>query len=245
MDTNLTDLYPIATILKQLPKGVNTFSLTTSFHGGVNMNHPYGLYGVNEKMAKDLFKKIDEYFTDSNKKIYDAIDKEKYGLPDYETFMAYAKQEAEDPENLTELFGRKHLFLNDMFYSKKLKYTEPQELWHIFNSFSFKYDMLNTLKETMRLPQYRPLDCDLDNPKFKALKPHVIDIEVSFHNHCTTTTSLLKTYYFKLNDETMEWLNKHNDIYDFDKLDDLAFYIDKKCVFSSFTHERFFDNIEN
>jgi hypothetical protein len=245
MNNDMSDILPIGAILSQLPKEVDTFSLTTSYHAGMDIEHPYGIYGVTEEQAQILFDKIDNYFVEQNKKIYDSIDLDKYNLPDYDTFMEYAKMEANDPNNLTEMYGRKHLFLSDKFYSKKLKYTEPQELWHIFNSFNIKYNMLQTLKECMQLKEYRPLDCDLDNPQYTALKSYVVDIEVSFNNHCTMTTALLKTYYFKLTPETRKWLDSIDDIYSLEGLDDLAFYKGKQCVFSSCTHERYYDYIED
>ena len=194
MDINMLDTLPILGILSKLPKEIDTFSLTTSFHAGMDREHPYGIYGLTTEQVAALADKIDSYYLTENKKIYDSIDLDKYNLPDYDTFMQYAKSEAENPDNLTEIFGRKLLFLCDKFASKKLKYTEPQELWHIFHSFGIKYDMRHALEETKKLNEYRPIDCDLDDPQYSALKPYVVDIELSFNNHCTMTTSILKTY---------------------------------------------------
>ena len=73
----------------------------------------------------------------------------------------------------------------------------------------------------------------------KELINSLIKYEVSFFNAVTESGSLMINYYFKLNDETKNYLLKYEEDFDLDELQDLTLYQNNKIKFYSCTHEKY------
>ena len=71
----------------------------------------------------------------------------------------------------------------------------------------------------------------------KELKNNLIKYEVSFFNSVTESGMLMINYYFKLNDETKNYLLNYETDFDLDELQDLTLYQNNKMRFYSCTHE--------
>ena len=218
------------------------FSLTSLYNSGYDINHPFGKYKLNQQMADKIIDETYKYFQKNNKRIYEKLNKQKYNLPTFEKFIEHI--ESINKIDFTKIKDGMNLVENclcDKFSLKQLQYKEPVELWHIYHNYDFlnsvKYSAMNMVK----LTEERPLDYELYLGKFKDLKNSLIKIDVTHIWHCTISGQLSKVFYFKLNKESINWLLQHKNIYDFKWLDDLAFYKNNKCIFSSCTHEGFYD----
>ena len=71
----------------------------------------------------------------------------------------------------------------------------------------------------------------------EVLKNNLIEYKVSFHNEVTEGSDPMVIYFFKLNDETKEYLLQYETDFDLDELQDLVLYKDKELLFYSSTHE--------
>ena len=71
----------------------------------------------------------------------------------------------------------------------------------------------------------------------KKLQNNVIKYEISFFNSVTESGMLMINYYFKLNDETKNYLLNYEMDFDLDELQDLTLYQNNKMKFYSCTHE--------
>ena len=113
------------------------------------------------------------------------------------------------------------------------------ELWHAYSAVDFTGTCEYILEKLKKEQTERPLTEELESDENKALKDNLIKTEVTFVWHCTSSSELSKVFYFKLNDDTVEWLKRFKSDYDLELLEDLAFYKKGKLLFSSCTHERF------
>ena len=218
----------------------NNFSLSTSYNSGYDINHPFGKYKLDQKMANKIINETLEYFKKENRMIYEKLDKQKFNLPTFEKFIEHV--ESINKIDLTKIIDGMDLVKNslcDKFSRKELQYKEPLELWHIYHSYDFLNEVRFSAMNMVKLNECRQLDYELNLESYIDLKNCLIKIDITHIWHCTVSGLLCKVFYFKLNKDSIHWLLKHKNIYDFIKLDDLAFYQDDKCIFSSCTHEGF------
>ena len=65
---------------------------------------------------------------------------------------------------------------------------------------------------------------------------HILDYKITHSNGVTVSSSLILTFYFSVNEETLTWLSNRKHVYDFNKFEDLCFYKNFKQEFWSCTH---------
>lgn len=164
-----------------------------------------------DKISKVTDKSFDELITDIKKEIESAIAKgKKLGRP---------------------------VFMCDMVYKGKTKYSEPQEFfWHTYHDIQFMYECKENIE---RAKAERELVEKSIVEDLYLLKPHLISARLSYSWHCTTTSQLSIVCKFKLNDDTEKYLSRFKTDYDLRGLEDLALYRGDKLLFSSCTHEGF------
>lgn len=221
-------------VLKRYLPLADSFSLTCSY-GEEN--------GISEELAAKALKtvKADCYRTAEEQYMY-AADEEREKLPPFGEIYA-------DIENMYKNYCERNAVLieanggyacfSDVFSGEKEKYNSLPELWHAYNEVDFAGTCEAILERMKKRETVRPLTEELEGEENKCLKDNLISTEVTFVWHCTKSAELAKVFYIKLNDETVEWLKRFKSDYDFEILEDLAFYKKGKLLFSSCTHEKF------
>lgn len=224
------------------------FSLTCPYNSGYDAEHPYGLYKISEELSAEAIRSLRSFEYCSAKRQYENIsaeDKEK--LPPFSKLyediadecFAYRKKNPKTAEK----FGG-NAFFADEFARGKTEYKKPQQLWHIYHAVDFVETCRFQLDKMKHNAKERAIDCELDSEEYKQLKSSLLKTEVTFCWHCTTSGLLSKVFYFKLDDNSVNWLKKLKDDYDLKLLEDLAFYNGEELIFSSCTHERFHTQIK-
>lgn len=234
-------------LLKLVLPVADSFSLTCPYNDGYGTDNPYGLYRIDEGLADKAVNEISEWqYRTSESQFGQIPEDDRKRLPPFDKLYrdvesecrSFRKKHGRDAE---KYFG--NVFFADRFMRGKTKYKKPPELWHIYHAVDFVETCRFSLGKMKGNKEVRPLDCELDKEEYRELKSSLKKIDVSFNWHCTTSGSLSKTFYFELNDKTVNWLKKHRDDYDFNLLEDLAFYSGDKVRFSSCTHEHFHSRI--
>lgn len=201
----------------------------------------YGESGISEELAKEALKKVKEKsYKMAETEFMGVSEEERKKLPSFKEIYA-------DIENEYENYCRQNSALieandgyacfTDVFSGDRI-YSSLEELWHAYSAVDFTGTCAYILDKLKKLDT-RPIDEELETDKNKCLKDNLINTEVTFCWHCTQSSELAKVFYFKLNEQTINWLKKFESDYDLDILEDLAFYKKGKLLFSSCTHERF------
>jgi hypothetical protein len=127
----------------------------------------------------------------------------------------------------------------DMFISGKAKFKSPQQLWHFYHT----HDLINqkhaVIASMLKNTESRPITFALEEPYYQPLKKSYLKSDIGFSWHCTTSSALSITHYFKMDEHAKSWLSQLKDDYDMKTLEDLAFYYKGHLAFSSCTHEHF------
>ncbi|MCD8373355.1 MAG: hypothetical protein LUD27_08670 [Clostridia bacterium] len=219
--------------LLQKYDGCDEFSLTGLYDGGFCLNSH-----LDKELADIAYKKLYDEQYDSCRSQYDLLtEEEKAAMPDFDWLFNDIKAEVD------ALFNKKSkrpLFPCDMYAQDKMKYRQGSHaLWHIYFAAGFLNDAKEDLEKRVASTDVRPDLALLDDDLYLPLKPYVNRTEATYTWHCTTSGSLAKVFYFKLNDVTKNWLMQFKDDYALEYLDDLAFYKNGKLQFSSCKHEGF------
>ena len=215
---------------KYLPLA-DSFSLTCA----------YGENGISEELAKEALKKVKEKsYAMAETEFMGVSEEERKKLPPFKEIYA-------DIENEYVNYCRQNSALieandgyacfTDVFSGDRI-YSSLDELWHAYSAVDFTGTCAYILDKLKKLDP-RPIAEELESEENKCLKDNLIKTEVTFCWHCTLSSELSKVFYFKLNEQTVNWLKKFESDYDLDILEDLAFYKKGKLLFSSCTHERF------
>ena len=200
-------------------KNCNVFSLSTH----------YGNYYINEDEYRDIIKKHREFIYGWLKKSYDyQKDKMPY---DYDTLFN---------DIYEECFEKNDMFIVDKLHNNLNKYPDVGCMWHMYYSINDLVMIEKRIDYYRNLEEKYDIDKEFDNDEIKDLKKYIKRYELSFATHCTLGP-LSITFYFDLNDDTKKWLLNKKDIYDFNHLQDLALYKDNEILFSSCTHEEYYD----
>lgn len=135
----------------------------------------------------------------------------------------------------------KLVFMCDMVYKGKTKYSEPQEFfWHTYHDLQFMCECKENIE---RAKAERELVEKSIVKDLHELKPHLISARLSYSWHCTTSSQLSIVCKFKLNEETEKYLLGFKTDYDLKGLEDLALYRGDELLFSSCTHEGFHNDL--
>ena len=103
-------------------------------------------------------------------------------------------------------------------------------MYTIYHELSNLY-YLSTLYDDYE--SYDKYDYELED---EVLKNNLVKVDIKFNNYATIG-SLFAIYYFKLNDETKEWLLKKGDVLNFNGLEDFALLKDDTLLYATCTHE--------
>lgn len=223
-------------------KDADTFSLTGVYNDGFSEKYPHGIYSVDEQSAKRALENVYKRSMDMLKDQYAFFtEEEKQMLPAFETLVNEIQKECD------EYFARvesgkipegQSPFLADLIYEGKTRYTEPRGVWHFYHElYSRHIHFKKAIAEMQKNKEYRNTNEIFETPYYKELKECLIDTEITFTWHCTTSGRLAVVYYFKINETSLQWLRRLKNDYDMRELEDLAFYKDSTVVFSSCTHE--------
>lgn len=228
---------------KYLPHA-DRFSLTCPYSMDYDIDHPYGTCRLNKEHADYAEKMVRERTMQSLLRIYEKISEaDKESLPSFDTLMESITNEV---ENYRAKLSDKELgdnggssFMCERFSMGKTYFKSPQELWHFYHSLDnlFMYCWISDKMKKGTVE--RPLDAELNSEYYSPLKQDLINTEVAFCWHCTTSSQLSKVFYFRITDNSVAWLKKLKNDYDMTELEDLAFYNSDKLLFSSCTHEGF------
>lgn len=205
---------------------------------------PYGSENnISEEFAEDALKKIKAHcYRTAEEQFLFAPEEERAKLPPFKKIYADIEEMYKNyclrNSALIEANGGYACF-SDVFSGEKEKYNSLSELWHAYNEIDFAGTCEWMLEKMKKQENVRPLTEEIDGEENKVLKDNLIRTEVTFVWHCTASAALSKVFYIKLNEDTVRWLKKFKSDYDFELLEDLAFYKKGKLLFSSCTHEKF------
>lgn len=199
-------------------------------------------YDFDEAQAKTAYDEVAAQQKQWCKQEYDNFsENEKEELPDFATLYAMIEKEcreyrSKNPATIATHNGE--AFFCDEFARGRSHFTAPVGLWHFYHAVDFIEACAYRITKAQN-DGVDESDDKLDN--HPALKNALINTEVTFTWHCTTSGSPAKVFTFKLNDETRAWLLTHADDYDIsrDGFEDLALLKGEKVLFSSCTHEHF------
>lgn len=155
-------------------------------------------------------------------------------IKECETFYTKIKD-----KNFKNLCGQKNSpFICD-YVGKNTKYSKPLNLiWHFYHNIQ---NALMANDNLLNIPEIDLFQSSaIFNDKDNVLKNNFIKYEYTFSSHCTKGPLQL-VLYFKLNNETKNWLLQFKNDYDLanTNFEDLAIYNNDKIKFSSCTHEKF------
>lgn len=213
------------------------FSLTCPFNC-------YGEHGrvyckLSEQLAASAADEVKRICFDAARSQYDALnEKEKAELPPFEELYKEIAEEYRKFYEERRDFAEAHddnVFFCDEFVNSK--YADFVQIWHVYHEVDFEATCLRQIAKMQKSTFEKQLDGEIAGDEI--LKNNLLEIKVSYGWHCTVSGELSKTFYFKLNEQTKEWLLKHKNDYDFETLQDLAFYSKNELLFSSCTHEGF------
>ncbi len=232
----------MAELLEKYLPSADEFSLTAPFNE-YDGEHPYGIYRVGEREAAAAAAKLSEYTKKTALAAYGRLTEgQKRQLPPFERLYAEVKEEyskyAAGRAEFMEANGGS-VFFGDEFAKGNAKYSKFKELWHMYEAVDFEGTCLFCLGKMRQNIKIRPDDYELGLECYAPLKGAHRRTEVGFVWHCTASGRLAKTMYFSLNGGSIGWLKALKDDYDMGILEDLAFYKEGKCIFSSCTHERY------
>ena len=129
-----------------------------------------------------------------------------------------------------ECFTKKDRFLADKLMRGLTNYKLDGCMYTIYHELSNLY-YLSTLYDDYE--SYDKYDYELED---EVLKNNLVKVDIKFNNYATIG-SLFAIYYFKLNDETREWLLKKGDVLNFNGLEDFALLKDDTLLYATCTHE--------
>lgn len=231
------------TLLMHYPQATS-FSLTGPFQKGYDQNHPYGIYKLDEAMAKKIEENIKNHlFQNLHLRYSNWSNKDKLIHPSYDELIASIQQEVR--AHLSLVYSKKlpkdtSPFMCDVFMMKKAKHQQPSDLWHFYHDISLFED---TYQVSLDAARNNSIERDIfdifQNPYYAPLKPSLLKTNISFFWHCTQSSQLAITYYFSLNQESIAWLNELKGPLDMKELEDFALYHNEELLFSSCTHEGF------
>lgn len=200
-----------------------------------------------ERLLSDNLNDEKKYLSD----YYNHFAKTEKVTPDFETMFNDILKECEEfygkirGKDLDELCdGEESPFICD-HVGEDTKYFEPLGLiWHFYHNIQqalMDKDYLSGLQEIDKFKTDQVISKEED----KVLIDNFIKYEYTFSTHCTKGPLQL-VLYFKLNDQTKEWLLNFSDDFALCESDfeDLAIYSGEKLEFSSCTHEEF-NSLEN
>lgn len=141
--------------------------------------------------------------------------------------------------NLAALKAGEDVFRQKAKAIKKGCYGEVREsayLWYFYNDYILSYSMLKSLEAKKekgeKVDPYSYLKGEL-----APLKEHLLDYKIS-PCHTGTFGSLMITFYVAMDDFAKEWLSHYDDLFGRLPFEDLCFYKNFHCLFSSITHEK-------
>lgn len=212
----------------------NIFSLTSGFAIDSISNEQ------KVKVLNDLKEENKKYLLDR----YNAV-KDEYNLPPFELLYNDIQEEVYNFEKLHR-HEYDFIFANSFIcdhVGKDTKYSQPTNFfWHFYHNLGRELDSVIELNSKI---SNEDDDSILEDEEYVELKPYLIKTEKTYITHCTSGP-LQKVYYFKLNNQTKNWLLKYENDYQLNvnKLCDLAIYDNDKLRFSSCTHEEFHNDIQ-
>lgn len=216
-----------------------TFSLTCPYNEGQDELHPYGKYSITKEQSDVALLQI---VADQIQlyPYYKTLPKTFRSQYTFENLLEAVEQDAltwyESVKN-HELEADESPYAGDWFMVGKARFKSPKALWHFYHA----QDTANQYRIAiahMRLnTESRLITFTLEEPEYLDLKPSYLFSVVSFSWHCTTSNVLSITHHFKLDETSKAWLSSHDDDYDMNRLEDLAFYYKGQLAFSSCTHE--------
>lgn len=90
-------------------------------------------------------------------------------------------------------------------------------------------------KRLQKSPHVYPLDSELNDSFYSALKQDLISIDVTIESPAENNYRLCKVFYFRLTDNSIAWLKQVKTGKSFKTLADLGLYKDDEILFSSCT----------
>lgn len=217
------------------------FSLTCPYNDGYDELHPYGKYSIPQQLADDILSQI----IDENQNLYDYYEMMPKRFRSKHTFEHLMEETRNESLALyqrvinNQLEADESPYACDMFISGKAKFKSPQQLWHFYHT----HDLINqkhaVIASMLKNTESRPITFALEEPYYEPLKKSYFKSDIGFSWHCTTSSALSITNYFKMDEHAKSWLSQLKDDYDMKALEDLAFYYKGHLAFSSCTHEHF------
>lgn len=206
-------------------KDCNVFSLSERYSYLDLASGDYRYYYLNDDEASEVVKKLEDETYSRLKELYK---KNKLGY-DFDDLY---------DDIIDECMSANDRFIADCVIKGQTKYKNEGPIWMMYHDINDMLFLKRTFLELASKGKENRI-CELfDTFEYSVLRKNIISSEVKFNNHATVGP-LFRTYYFRLNDETKEWLLLRESVFDFrDDLQDLALYIDDKIVYSSCTHEQ-------
>lgn len=243
--TNRKDKLLMNDVLDQFPEA-NRFSLTGSFDKNISESNPYGIYRTTEEDAHrilDQLSKISMNFFVASYQTFKEEDKQN--LPPFDELVESIKDESlEHVKRSIKNDFKDHRPINDLFMDEETKFTHPPQLYHFYHHYEHLFSTyLYQIEHILKNNKERYLDDVFETDSYKILKESCIKKELTYVWHSTISNRLSVLYTFKLNETSKDWLLKHEDVFGFVELEDLALYQDDLLLFSSNTHEKMYKDV--
>ncbi|HQC54385.1 MAG TPA: hypothetical protein PKX91_01500 [Clostridia bacterium] len=209
----------------------NKFSLVIGFKPDFYMS---------PTQASTVYSELVESDTARLKKVYEKV-KEEYNLDSFETIKANITNECKAFKSKYfkkyKRMGFSNCFIADHVGDDTM-YSEPHDLfWEFYFSYGYHLDVKEELDKLMLVKKNNKIMEQLD--RYPELKNNFLDYQITYKTYATEGP-LAIIYYFKLNEETRQFLLKFKDDFSMDiPFEDLALYQEDKLVYASCTHEQF------
>ena len=225
---------PMSEIINRF-KSCDTFSLS--------IRYPYR--SLNKKDAERALKEAENMRDRGLTHFYNELVNSMDFAPEFGDMVEEITNHIEENKEETGTYE----FACDLFvesrYAKK-DYKNAALIWHFYRLIGEYLERKELIKECLKRNENINPKMFLTG-KYEELEEHILDHKITFSNRVTASNSLILTFYFSLNKQTIKWLNKFEFIYDFEGFEDLCIYKNFQCEFFSCTHEGFssLDELEN
>jgi hypothetical protein len=235
----------ILKLLNQYPNA-NRFSLTMPYNEYQPIEKSFIIYHLEQSLIKQIKDQVMNSTLNQLHTYYqDFTNEDKEIFPSFEELIEIITGEVKTHfETLNErISSLESPYMCDLFALGKTKFHQPVSLWHFYHKIEMIYSTyMDTLNQMEKSNIKKDIMAIFNNSKYSLLKNNYLYHEIGFIWHCTQSSELAITYFFEINDSTRAFLNRKKHIFDFDILEDLAFYEDEKLCVSTCTHERFIVN---
>lgn len=187
---------------------------------------------LDRKLAINIAEENTVYVTNHLQEIYKNLAKfQKKQIPNFGELIEHITEKMVFEKSISEIEKFKTMFA--------MSEMEASFIQYFYKELSKLSARKKTLEMLMTNKKEENLQSELKTPYYLQLEKSLIDTKLGFCWHCTNSDCLTKIFTFKIDDNSIDWLQRLKNDFDMKKLKDLAFYKDDILLFSSCTSEKF------